>query len=53
MEQSKAICEQFIFPSDANRPDIADVLIIDVGFDLFLKVGFILDDSGDDQAPAA
>src|SRR6185503_17890698 len=53
MEQSKAMCKQFILPSNANRPDVADILIIDVGFNLFLKVGFILDNSGDDQAPAA
>jgi hypothetical protein len=45
--------EQSIFFRYANRPDIADVAIIDVRFDLVLKVGLILDNAGDNQAPAA
>ena len=51
--RARAACEQFILARNANRPDIADVLIIDVGLDLLPEVGLILDDSGDDQAPAA
>src|SRR5712692_11387344 len=37
----------------AHRPDIADFLIIDVRFEPFPIIDFILDDASDDQTPAA
>ena len=45
--------EQCVFFRYAHRPDIADFLIIDVRFEPVPIIDFILDDSGDDQTPAA
>ena len=53
MQQSPGPRKQFVLARHVHRPDVADVLIVEVGLDLLPEICLILDDPRDEQRQPA
>ena len=53
MEESSGSSKQFVLALHVHRPDVEDVLIVEMGLDLLPEIRLILNDTCDDQTHSA
>jgi len=53
VQENSGPSKQFVLTPHVHRSDIEDVLIVKMGFDLLPKIGFVLDNTSDDQTHSA